>query len=122
MSQSDKIKVSQYLLDIQAHSPGKHEIFIQLRNLYLQGDPGLAEEIKYGGLVFYRQGELIGGIFLYKKHISIEFSHGTKLSDPHLVLEGKGKYRRHIKVYSPGDISTKNAGHYIREAVAYKTS
>lgn len=110
-------KVSGFMEDIQSISPEQYQIAVQVRELYYKFDPGLVEEIKYGGLVFLRGKDLLGGIFFYKEHISIEFSYGVNLSDPASVLEGKGKLRRHIKLRSLNDVVTKRVNNYIKEAL-----
>lgn len=106
-----------FLEKIQATSPEQYQIALKVRELYLTYGPDLTEGIKYGGLVYFREGDLLGGIFFYKKHISLEFSYGVSLSDPFSVLEGKGNLRRHIKLTSVDDTDTKNVAHYIKEAL-----
>lgn len=113
-------KIADLMADIQALSPERHQMALQVRDYFLKFAPDLVEEIKYGGLVFFREKELVGGIFFYKKHVSIEFSYGATLSDPHSVLEGKGKFRRHIKLMSTHDIAAKNIEHYIEETLSVK--
>ena len=61
---------------------------------------------KYGGTVFTAQGsnQLICGVFVYKKHISIEFSKGYLLQDPTKKLQGSGKFRRHLNIEKQDDV------------------
>lgn len=99
-------KVEDFLADIKSHFPEKYEVFYKVKALFVNNSPRLISDIKHGGLVFFEGKELIGGIFQYKKHISIEFSYGVKLPDPYSVLEGKGKLRRHIKIYNLDDDPT----------------
>lgn len=106
------------MLDIQGASPERYEAAVKIRDDFFKYDPALSEEIKYGGLVFFQEKELVGGIFFYKAHLSIEFSQGVALSDPHSVLEGKGKLRRHIKIRTVQDLLDKKVAHYIEEALA----
>ena len=108
-------KITEFMNDIQAGSTEWYVMAIKIRELHLQCDPSLTEEIKYGGLVFLQEKELMSGIFIRNEHISIEFGQGSSLSDPNGVLEGKGKLRRHIKVRSLDDIATKNVIHYVQE-------
>lgn len=110
--------ISNFMMDIQSLSAERYEIAVQIRDLYFNYDPNISEVIKYGGLVFFKGNELMGGIFFYKEHISIEFSQGSALSDPNCVLEGKGKLRRHIKIRSQEEILTKNVKSYIQEVLA----
>ncbi len=52
-----------------------------------------------------------------KEHISIEFSNGANFTDTNSVLEGKGKKRRHLKIYSPKDVAQKKSDYFIKQAV-----
>ena len=88
----------------------KGRILAALREMTLKICPEAGEEIKYGGVVFSAGGDLISGIFLRKKHISLEFSYGMDLPDPEGFLEGSGKYRRHLKLMSEKDIIGKACG------------
>jgi len=76
----------------------------------------------YGGLVFEREAgahrSLVCGLYAYAQHLSIEFSHGAALPDPLGVLEGAGKFRRHIKLRSMGDILAKDVEGAIVRAFA----
>lgn len=117
MKLSENQKVNEFLMDIQATSPDKFEIMQSIRNIFSSANSDLTEEIKYGGLVFQMCNVLVGGIFPYKKHISIEFSHGAELPDSSGFLEGNGKKRRHLKIVEKNDIENKNASLYISQAV-----
>jgi hypothetical protein len=57
------------------------------------------------------------GIFSYKKHVSIEFSQGFLMKDPHNFLEGRGKYRRHLKIKTRDEIVKKNLPFFVQQAV-----
>ena len=71
----------------------------------------------YGGIIFSYNTKMISGIFVYKKHISLEFSLGFLMKDPDGLLEGKGKYRRHLKLYSLDDVTKKKIAYYVEQAV-----
>lgn len=60
--------------------------------------PKIETKKKYGGTLFNSKGsEHFCGLFVYKTHVSLEFSFGYKLNDPKSFLQGTGKYRRHLK-------------------------
>ena len=117
MKEFSSQKIADFMADIQSLSVETYELAVAARDLHFEYASDLTEDIKYGGLVFFRGKDLLGGIFIYKEHISIEFSYGINLSDPCSVLEGKGKLRRHIKLRALGDIEAKNVAHYVKEAV-----
>ena len=111
-------KVNDFLADIQVSNVDQYQTLLAARQRFLSANKSLDESIKYGGLVYSLDGELIGGIFVYKQHLSIEFSHGAQFDDPYTVLEGGGKYRRHIKLAELSDIELKHVGFYIGQACA----
>ncbi|MGI9204076.1 MAG: DUF1801 domain-containing protein [Woeseiaceae bacterium] len=82
--------------------------------------PGAGRRPMYGGMVFEREPgvhkTMVCGHFVYKNHVSVEFSQGYALSDPESVLEGNGKYRRHIKLTSLNDIQSRSVREMIEQA------
>ena len=115
-------KVTEFLTDIQTLSIEQFEIINKVRELFLSHATQPDETIKYGGLVFLYKGKLIGGVYSYKAHISIEFSAGSQLDDPYAVLEGSGQYRRHIKLKYFDDIANKHIDVYIQNALNNKSN
>lgn len=75
---------------------------------------------KYGGEVFVPNPAVpkrfVGGVFLYKEHLSVEFSDGANFDDPHGLLEGKGKARRHLKLHNLAEITEKSVAGFLRQA------
>ncbi len=114
---SENHKVKEFFIDIQSMSPDKFEIIQSIRGIFNSANQELIEDIKYGGLIFNLSNVLVGGIFPYKKHISIEFSNGIELPDPSGLLEGKGKKRRHLKITEKQDIENKNVSFFVDKAV-----
>lgn len=84
--------------------------------------PELSFEPKYGGEVFVPDPmdpkRFVGGVFLYKDHVSVEFSNGAGFDDPDGLLEGKGKARRHLKLHTLADIDAKQLDGFLRQALA----
>lgn len=116
MIQSDKKNVDQFIADIGMLNADFHRMFTRLRQYFKRHGADLDEGIKYGGLVFSRNNRLVGGIYVYKKHLSVEFSHGAEFSDPKKLLQGGGKFRRHIKFFEEKDITENEAETFIRLA------
>ena len=88
--------------------------------------PGAGRRSMYGGIVFELEPgnhkTLVCGHFVYKKHVSLEFSNGNELHDPHGVLEGNGKYRRHIKLARQCEIDEKSVRSMIEQAFSLSTT
>ncbi len=113
MKPSSNDKIDRFIDDLQSVAPDKLLIVELIRQIFLSANKDLAEDIKYGGLVFNLSNELIAGIFPYKNHISIEFSNGINLPDPDGILEGKGKNRRHLKIIDKQDLDTKSVQAFV---------
>ena len=116
MTESAGSKVNKFIEDIQYQSPEKHQILVALRQMITQANPELEEGIKYGGLVFTLSNVLLGGVFVYKNHLSLEMGRGPDLPDPEKILEGKGKTRRHIKMSAIEDIKAKKVESFVKKA------
>ena len=108
-------KVNNLLNDWQIDNPALYEIANSVRTRILQLADTVDEEVKYGGILFAAP-EPFCGIFVYKQHVSVEFSHGAKILDPHGLLEGKGKGRRHLKLHTIEDVEDKHLTEYLRLA------
>ena len=83
-----------------------------VRKLVKKALPSITEDVKYGGIIF-TSGVSFGGVFAYKDHVSVEFSKGALIADTLGHLEGSGKGRRHIKLFTAKDIKAKNLAHYL---------
>lgn len=109
-------RIPQWLADLQLKDPAQAQLVATLRTQILALDTDIREEIKYGGILFGAP-EHFCGLFAYREHISLEFGEGAALPDTHQVLEGKGKFRRHIKLLSGDDITQKHIAHYLQLAL-----
>ncbi|NRF69006.1 DUF1801 domain-containing protein [Aquincola sp. S2] len=105
-------RVFHLLEDIRLIDEARHALVDRLRRLVLSVDPSVTEEVKYAGLLF-SAGPPFCGIFSYSRHVSLEFGRGSELADPHKVLEGEGKMRRHIKLENGDDLFRKNVREYV---------
>jgi hypothetical protein len=108
-------RVEVLLEDIRLVDEDRFQTIQSLRRLVLSVDPSITEEVKYGGLLF-SAGSPFCGLFSYTRHTSLEFSRGSDLGDPHSVLEGEGKRRRHIKIATRSDVFNKNVRAYVEHA------
>lgn len=108
-------RVEKLLNDIRLLDEDRYALVQSLRKLILSVGRGISEEVKYGGIL-YSAGSSFCGIFSYAQHVSIEFSKGAALPDRHKVLEGDGKFRRHIKIRTADEILSKKVREYIIKA------
>ena len=42
----------------------------------------------------------------FKAHVNVGFFHGAEIADPEGLLEGTGKFMRHVKLRSEGEVDT----------------
>jgi len=106
-------KTVQTLLDdIRLLGDEQYSLVESVRALVRKTIPHVSEEVKYGGIIF-SSGVQFSGVFAYKQHVSVEFSYGATIDDTLGHLEGGGKYRRHMKLYSAEDIKAKHLAQYL---------
>ena len=118
MQESRDHQVRKFLHEMQDFDRRMYTILQQLRQLVLQTHPDIKEHMMYGGIMFSLEGEDFGGIFAYKRHVSFEFSAGAQMLDADKQLEGKGKYRRHLKYTNVDEISAKNTLYFVNQALS----
>jgi hypothetical protein len=111
----NKTAVEQWLNDLSLADPTRHALVQSVREAVYAVIPTAAERVMYGGIMISAPA-MFCGVFAYTSHVSVEFGRGCDLEDPHGVLEGKGKMRRHIKLQSPDDIATRHLSEYILQA------
>ena len=114
---SDK-KVEQLMHDLQLTHPDLHAIVQAARTLVRSVAPEVTERVMYGGILFAAP-EQFCGVFAYSAHVSMEFGQGAELNDPRRVLEGSGKFRRHIKLQTLADLESKHLRDYIAQALRF---
>lgn len=117
MKKSQDTATQKFIDSIAILDTTKYQILQTLRDIVFDNAPNVKERIMYGGIMLALNKDF-GGIFVYDKHISFEFSNGFKFEDTNNVLEGTGKFRRHLKFRSLEDIETKNTDFFIKQALA----
>ena len=103
--------------DIRTLSEERHATVQAVRALVKKSIKPLAEEVKYGGILF-SSGVPFGGVFAYKDHVTFEFGSGAAIIDEMGHLEGSGKHRRHIKLTSVAEITEKQLALYLPLALS----
>ena len=107
--------VKQLLENWELIDPPKSEIAKMILKDAEGINSGIQVRIMYGGLMFSVEGNDVGGVFLRKNHVSLEFSSGYLLTDSGNFLEGTGKFRRHLKLRTTEDVETKKVKEYFRQ-------
>ena len=114
---SSKTNDEDFFNDLGLADPEKHQIALTLRKEIKRLAKTSEERVMYGGVLYYLEDSFCG-IFSYKNHITLEFSKGYRFEDEAGVLEGSGKFRRHIKFKHLSDIRDKRPAVYLEQAIA----
>ena len=84
--------------------------------------PTASRRSMYGGIIFQKDPKEpssgVCGHFIYKAHVGMEFSQGYRLKDPKRLLEGGGKFRRHVKLRTVEEIESKQVRQFLEQAFA----
>jgi len=101
--------------------PEQDAIKDMLDSLIRQSAPNVSTVPKYGGILYTLHPEekedQFCGVFAYKDHVQLAFSLGTSLNDPQNLLQGTGKYRRHLNFSSVVEIDAEAVTRFLRQAV-----
>ncbi len=114
MKKSKNEQVQSFLEDILMMDSEKYEMLQKMRKIVFSNYPKVNERMMYGGIMFSIEDDF-GGLLVRKNHISFEFSLGVEMDDPDSVLEGTGKFRRHLKIRSMVDIKDKTVDYFVKQ-------
>lgn len=94
----------------------------RLDTLIRETVPDAIAVAKYGGTLYTRrpdekEGQFCG-VFPYARHVQLSFSHGASLDDPGDILDGGGKYRRHVNFAAAEHVEAGELAALIRQAAA----
>jgi hypothetical protein len=117
MLKSKNKKVQEFLNEILIVDNEKHLVLNAMREIVFESYNETDERMMYGGIMFSLDTDDFGGLFVRKNHISFEFIKGFLMKDPNKLLEGNGKYRRHLKIKSIDDIQNKNVEYFVKQAI-----
>jgi len=79
--------------------------------------PGLETTVKWGQGCWTKSNKHKLFIHCKPDHVQLGFYNGSQLNDPLKLLQGKGKYVRHIKIFSVHDIDETSFKKIIKQVV-----
>jgi hypothetical protein len=110
-----KDKATQAFIEkTKLQDPEKYKILVKLRKIIHENYNSVTEKTMYGGILF-SLSEDIGGLFVHKHHVTLAFSFGYLFNDPNQLLEGDGKYRRHLRIVTLDDIANKRVDFFVKQ-------
>jgi hypothetical protein len=104
-----------YLRD---QSPRNRTIIRALRRFVKSAEPQLIESVKWGNGCWLAGTEPVAYVYSDVAWVQFGFLTGSSLTDPSGLLEGTGRYVRHIKVRKIGDIDRRAFGALLQQAAS----
>jgi hypothetical protein len=102
-----------YLVD---QSPKNQVIIRALRRFVKRVEPELSEAVKWGNGCWVGRNGPVAYVYSATGYVQFGFFRGFALKDPRGLLEGEGKYVRHIKVRGPSEIDERAFAALLRQA------
>ena len=103
----------EYLKD---QSVKNQEIVRALRTFVKRVEPGLREAVKWGNGCWIGTNGPVAYVHTDTRYVQFGFFYGSSLKDPKGLLEGKGRYVRHIKVHDASEIDRRAFAALLTEA------
>lgn len=118
---NNDMQIEELLQDFEMVNAELGGIMRSLREMVLVIAPDSDEKVMYGGIIYAIPGRMFCGLFLRKRHISVEFDLGCLLEDRFGYLEGNGRYRRHLKIHNSDEVKSKMVETFVRDSYELKT-
>ena len=96
------------------------DVIRALRTFVKRVAPQLQESVKWGNGCWVQGKVPVAYVYSALDHVQFGFFGGSSLKDPSGLLEGEGKYVRHIKVRRRSDIDEKKFGTLLRQAAHWE--
>ena len=95
----------------------KNQVIIRALRQFVQHiEPGLSEAVKWGNGCWVGRNGPVAYVYSDTGYVQFGFFNGSSLKDPKGLLEGKGKYVRHIKVRDRSAIDERAFSALLRQA------
>jgi hypothetical protein len=101
---------------LAGQSPKNQTIIRALRRFVKKVAPDLQESVKWGNGCWLKGDAPVAYVYSDPGYLQFGFFAGSALEDPRGLLEGKGKFVRHIKLYKAADIDARTFGALLRQA------
>ncbi len=100
-----------------ADQPAPNRAIIRaLREFVQRKEPGLSEAVKWGNECWVGASGPVAYVYSAPGYVQFGFFRGSALKDPKGLLEGAGKFVRHIKVRDPSGIDERAFAALLRQA------
>jgi hypothetical protein len=101
---------------LEDQSAKNQKIIRALRTFVKRTTPGLREAVKWGNGCWIGTKGPVAYVYSDTEYVQFGFFNGSALKDPKGLLEGKGRYVRHIKVHAPSKIDRRTFAALLKQA------
>ncbi|HEX6727781.1 MAG TPA: DUF1801 domain-containing protein [Nitrospira sp.] len=101
---------------LEGQSPKNQVVIRALRQFVKRIEPELSEAVKWGNGCWVGKNGPVAYVYSDTGYVQFGFFNGSSLKDPKGLLEGKGKYVRHIKVRDRSAIDEQSFSALLRQA------
>jgi hypothetical protein len=101
---------------LEDQTPKNQAIIHALRKFVKRVEPGLNEAVKWGNGCWVGKNGPVAYVYSDTGYVQFGFFNGSSLKDPRGLLEGKGRYVRHIKVRDRSEIDARPFAALLRQA------
>jgi hypothetical protein len=105
---------------LEDQSPENQVIIRALRKFVKRVAPALGEAVKWGNGCWVGPNGPVAYVYSDTGYVQFGFFNGASLKDSRGLLEGKGRYVRHIKVHDPSDIDNQAFAALLKQAVVLR--
>ena len=102
---------------IAGQTPRNRDVIRALRTFVKRVAPQLQESVKWGNGCWVQGKAPVAYVYSAPDHVQFGFFGGSALADPRRLLNGEGKFVRHIKIRTRSDIDERAFGALLRQAV-----
>ena len=102
---------------VAAQTPAHQTLVRALRKLVKRAAPGLVESVKWGNGCWLKGKKPVAFVYSAPDHVQFGFFAGSALKDPKGLLQGSGRYVRHVKIQATSDLDARALGALLRQAV-----
>lgn len=103
---------------LMAQSSENRRIIRELRAFVKKKAPALEESVKWGNGCWLKGDVPVAYVYAERIWVQFGFMLGSKLDDPRGLLEGSGRYVRHVKVFDPNEYYPDYLAKLLKQAIA----
>lgn len=101
---------------LAGQAPRNRSVIRALRKFVKRVAPQLQESVKWGNGCWVKGKVPVAYVYSAPDHVQFGFFRGAALKDPKKLLQGEGKFVRHIKVLKPADLDARAFAALLRQA------